>query len=376
MNDSYYKKIAIIFITSTVAFVSLNFIISDKDFSESENRVLTKKPKFTVERLFDGRYFKKYEKYKTDQFVGRDLFIGVKATSDLVLGKKKSNDVFYANNGYLIEDFKPSNEDIKNNIDAINTFATKFEDTNIYTTVIPTAINIYDDKLPDLVDSSKQETYINDFYKKLNKNIKTIPLTKKFTKKYSKSLFYRTDHHYTSLSAYITYLEIKKTLNLKEDIKFKPYTVSNSFNGTLSSKSGFRTNLTDSIEIYLPENSDIKISVNYLESQKKSASLYNFEKLNEKDKYGIFLDGNHPIIDINTTVNNNKKLLILKDSYANSLIPFLVHHYNKITVVDPRYYYGDLHKLINDNKFDDTLILYNANTFFSDNSLSSVLNNE
>ncbi|MCQ2027260.1 DHHW family protein, partial [Clostridium butyricum] len=87
-----------------------------------------------------------------------------------------------------------------------------------------------------------------------------------------------------------------------------------------------------------------------------------------KDKYNVFFGGNYGLVKITTGVPGGKKLLIVKDSFANSLIPFLMSHYSEIYVVDPRYYEDDLSKLVTTNKINDLLILYNVNTFYNDSS--------
>lgn len=378
MNHSYYKKLAIFFISILILVFGVNIISKDNKFSETENRVLQEMPKFTLDRLLDGRFFKKFDKYKSDQFTNRDFFIKVKALTDLSIGKREINDVYFCDDEYLIENFSPmSNDLINKNIKSINDFSNKFKDSNIFLSVVPTSISILEDKLPSFANNVSQTDYISNFYNNLNSEVKSIDVYKILNSLKNDYIYYKTDHHYTTFAAHEIYNNLKEPMNLTpSNITFTPYTVSDNFNGTLSSKSGFNPNTNDSIDIYLPKNSDIKTSVSYIESQKKSTSLYNLDKLSTKDKYAVFLDGNHPIIDINTSVKNDKKLLILKDSYANALIPFLVHHYSKITVVDPRYYYGDFYSLMEENKFDDILIYYNANTFFSDDSLSLILNNE
>ncbi|MER3123727.1 DHHW family protein, partial [Bacillus altitudinis] len=99
-------------------------------------------------------------------------------------------------------------------------------------------------------------------------------------------------------------------------------------------------------------------------------------KLDFQDKYSVFLNGDHPIVEINTTTNTPRQLLLIKDSYANSMVPYLIESYSKITIVDPKYYSNNLYDLISDNKFTDVLFLYNANTFFKDTSLVNLLNSK
>jgi hypothetical protein len=67
-------------------------------------------------------------------------------------------------------------------------------------------------------------------------------------------------------------------------------------------------------------------------------------------------------------------LLVIKDSYANAFIPFLAPFYSEITVIDPRYYYDSIDALIADAQITDVLYLFNANTFFRDTTLETVLN--
>ena len=150
-------------------------------------------------------------------------------------------------------------------------------------------------------------------------------------------------------------------------------TVSDEFRGTLSAKSGFRMNKKEEIEIQPREEGLPGSVVTYVSEQKKSGSFYNSENLAIRDAYTVFLDGNHPEIKIETPVEGGRRLLVLKDSYANCFLPFLAPYYREIVVVDPRYYYDDLAMLVETEEITDVLYLYNANTFFQDTSLAPLL---
>ena len=143
----------------------------------------------------------------------------------------------------------------------------------------------------------------------------------------------------------------------------------------MSAKSGFEARSLDTIEVYLPQT-DVLYVVTYVEEQQKSTTVYQTEALEGRDKYTVFLGGNHSLVKIQTTSSSENRLLVLKDSYANALIPFLIPYYDEILVVDPRYYFDDLEALIEKEKINELLYVYNANTFFSDNSLNLVLNND
>ena len=127
--------------------------------------------------------------------------------------------------------------------------------------------------------------------------------------------------------------------------KLKTKEVTDSFLGTTYSKVTNYNQKPDSIYIFKFIN-DLKVE--YVDEQKESNSLYNFDYLNKKDKYSIFLDNNHGLIKITNEDIKEGHLLIIKDSFANSMIPLLTNHYREIDVIDPRYYKRSISKYIND----------------------------
>lgn len=152
---------------------------------------------------------------------------------------------------------------------------------------------------------------------------------------------------------------------------FNTKQITNSFYGSLYSKSGFRNIAPDSIELYEQKKAN-KYKVEYSDENKTTTTLYAMENIKKKDKYTIFFNGNHPLIKIQTDNTNGKKLLVVKDSYANSLVPFLLPHFSEIYIVDLRYYTDNINMLIQKNKINDMLILYNGNTFFEDSSINNL----
>lgn len=378
-NKKVYTRIlALVFIISIFGIFFMNIFSKDKNFSEEENRMLAKKPKFSIDRLLEGRYTEKYEKYVEDQFVFRNSWIGVKSTVDKLLGRKEENGVFLSKDGYLIEDFKkPEEKNLEETIKAMNNFNEKYKGINQYALIAPNAVSVLKDKLPKNVPVEDQRVYIEKLKSSLNSNIKFIDTYNTLESHKDEYIYYRTDHHWTTLGAYYAFLDAVEEMGLTpKDNYYDIETVTDEFYGTLYSKSGFKGISPDSIEVYIPKDENDQVLVNYEEEKKKSGSIYNSEKLKEKDKYEVFLEGNHPLVKINTLVNNNKKLLLIKDSYANSFVQFLTPYFNEIVIVDPRYYYGDIDKLISEEGITDLLYLYNANTFFSDNNIAPVLNNE
>jgi len=374
----YYSIMTLVFLVILIVIVTLNTIKKDIKFSESENRILAQKPKFSIDRLLEGRYTKKYEKYKVDQFVDRDGWMKLKSSVDLALGKNESNGIYKGSDDYLIESFEvPDSEIVNRNIKAINNFNEKHKDIKEYMLIAPNAVSILSEKLPPYAPVVSQKLVMDNFAKTLNKGINYIDVYNTLDKHDKEYIYYKTDHHWTTLGAYYSFLEAAKAMDLevKKDY-YNVERVSNDFYGTLYSKSGYEVKTPDYIDVYLPKDENDEYVVNYVEEQKKSASFYDSEKLETKDKYGVFLGGNHPVVKIKTTSKEDRKLLIFKDSYANSFVPFLTQYFSDIIMVDPRYYYDDIEKLIEEEGISDILYLYNANTFFSDTSLELVLNSQ
>ena len=374
----YYSIMTLVFLVILIVIVTLNTTKKDIKFSESENRILAQKPKFSIDRLLEGRYTKKYEKYKVDQFVDRDGWMKLKSGVDLALGKNESNGIYKGSDDYLIESFEvPDSEIVNRNIKAINNFNEKYKDIKEYMLIAPNAVSILSEKLPPYAPVVSQKLVMDNFAKTLNKGINYIDVYNTLDKHDKEYIYYKTDHHWTTLGAYYSFLEAAKAMDLevKKDY-YNVERVSNDFYGTLYSKSGYEVKTPDYIDVYLPKDENDEYVVNYVEEQKKSASFYDSEKLETKDKYGVFLGGNHPVVKIKTISKEDRKLLVFKDSYANSFVPFLTQYFSDIIMVDPRYYYDDIEKLIEEEGISDILYLYNANTFFSDTSLELVLNNQ
>lgn len=372
----YVKCMAFMFLITIFLFVGLNLITKDKEFSDNENRMLQQKPRFTFDRLFEGRYTKKYEKYKVDQIVGRDSFIKIKTKVDSLLGKNMENEIYKGEDGYLIENFgKPNQEYLKENIDAINRFSNKHGNIQQYMLIAPNSVNILSDKLPKFAPTYDQNKYLKELDKDIDSKVKFIDVSNDLRKHKDEYIYYKTDHHWTTTGAYYAFLDFANKVGLQVDSNsYDKYRVSNDFYGTLYSKSGYKVE-PDKVDIYTPKDKNDEVIVEYKEEKKKSPTIYNSEALNKKDKYEVFLGGNHPLVDIKTTSTSDKTLLLIKDSYANSFVQFLTPYYKEIIMVDPRYYYEDIEKLIKEKDVTDMFYLYNANTFFNDSSLAPVLNN-
>lgn len=373
-------------------FVADIFLLFDhnKTFSENENRVLQQAPELTMTSLISGKFMTQEDDFVTDQFFLRDTWISLKLFLDKASGKVESNDIYLGKQNYLIQKpVKPVKEFFDRNLAAINVFASKYSDIDFVMTLIPGTAAICDQLLPNQAPCISVPDIITSARNGLSGAVKFIDVTAALKAHKEEELYYKGDHHWKSLGAYYAFEAMTDMLRIDSPVNnYSVMTVTNDFVGTMASNSG-ATYVKDSIEIYVPlvgnalgEDSASKALASTLEyvveyadaaGTKKSATIYSSEALEQKDKYQVFLGGNHPRINIKTNVDNGKNLLILKDSYANTFIQFLLPYYHTIIVVDPRYYSDDISKLMSDCSITNVLILYYENNFVTDNSLFGVL---
>ncbi|MBS6160142.1 MAG: hypothetical protein KIC52_02650 [Firmicutes bacterium] len=373
-SSKIYFKMAGIFLFFLIIAFAFNLFSKDKKYSESENRMLAQKPEFSMANLASGKYMKDMEDYVTDQFFIRDKWINLKVLEDLALGKRESNGVYIGKKDHLMEiPTAPNQKALDNNLDAISNFSASHPDINTVMTLIPNAAYVYNHLVPRNAPVRDQEADIKYVQSAVGTSLNFVDLTKTITSHKDEEIYYKTDHHWTTLGAKYAFDALSTALGIDSPTQeYTIYPVTHSFQGTLTSKSGYDKG-KDTIELYIPQNVNTDCLVNFVDEGKRTASMYESAALENKDKYEVFFGGNHSRVDISTPMEGKKNLLLFKDSYANCFIPFLVPYYRNIIVIDPRYYYDNIESLITDNEITDILFLYNVNTFLGDTSLGDVL---
>lgn len=366
------KRISnIIFISIFILFiilVPLAIIFSnDREFSENENRYLSSKPKISINDILTGKYFENFEKYIDDQFILRDKLYEMKTQLQILVGNEDINGVYLAKDNYLIEkklEDEVDKKKLQDNINRLNEFAKSNNDKNIQIMIVPTASLILKEKLPKNAGGYNQNNIL-DTIKDNIENATFIDLREQLLLHKDEYIYYKTDHHWTTLGSYYAYQEWCKYNQSNTNISdYLRETVTTEFKGSLYSKVLNKNVENDEIEIFKPiKEANYKVSYNF--NKKIDSSVYDFNKLNTKDKYQVFLGGNHAELQINTSNKNGKNLLIIKDSYANSFIPFLLNDYENICVIDMRYFKNNLKEYMNENKISEILILYNVSNFIT-----------
>lgn len=362
--------LAIFLLLCLLAFALVNALARDREYSPAENRKLAQLPKFSLSALTDGSYFAAWEDYLADQFVGRDTWITLNLQASRLLGTKEAGGVYLCADDYLMEPpAAPDEEALKRNLDAINAFAARHENLQLCMSVVPNAACVMAEKLPANAPVRDQRQDIQDIAARVQ-GVSFLNVTDALTQHADEAIYYRTDHHWTSLGAYYAFSDMAAGLGIEQPSEeYDVFPVTDSFEGTLASKSGCHA-VTDVIELYVPKT-DIEYYVTV--DGERTATMYDREKLEEKDQYAVFLGGNDARVDITTTAETGRTLLIFKDSYANCFLQFLLPYYDRIILLDARYYYGDADSVISREGVTDVLFLYNANTFLTDRVLADVL---
>lgn len=363
-----------VFVLIVFGVLVLSAAMPDREKSESENRVLKQFPSITLSGIFDGTFMKNFETYFNDQFPFRDSLIAFKSGFERTLGKTQENGVYIGKDNFLFEEqAKVESQKLSELTDAVSKFSASHKKLKKAFILSPNSSDILTDKLPaklKLEDRSKAFSTV----KKALSSFSWVDCKAIFEKQKKKEdLFYRTDHHWTTRAAYLTFKNLAAQWKLDvKDKNYSFYTVSDSFCGTLSSTAAVNDS-ADRIEICVPKKQEGKYTVLYESSGRKTASLFEKDKLSQKNQYEVFLGGNYDKVIISTAAETTASLLVFKDSYANCLLPMLTPYFSKIVVIDPRYFSDSLKGIMEENQFSHILFLYNMNTFLADTSLAATL---
>lgn len=344
-----------------VVFTLADLIQGDRLFSETENRVLAAEPAFSWEALLREGYPQKYETYLTDQFVSRDKWIAIKTRMDLALQKKEVGGVYLGREGYLIEQHLPEDYPAALEEERLALLERLVQEWDASVMLVPTADNVLTDRLPAYAPYYDQQALLERVKERVGAE-HYIDALSALREHADEEIYYRTDHHWTTLGAVYGYrawaehMGMKGILHPLENMEL----ASGSFLGTLHSK--VNLDMPGDGIYYFPSVLRWPIEVTY-DLRKKKESCYEPSYLETKNKYGFFLDDNHAFVEIATGRRNGKTLFIIKDSYANCFVPLLIPYYERIYVLDPRYFRDRLFGFMREYEPAggmDVLVLYNC----------------
>ncbi|MCR5743899.1 MAG: hypothetical protein K6F92_09320 [Lachnospiraceae bacterium] len=354
---TFYLSMMVLF------FIGLAILLKPaSDYSENENRTLKTLNKYNVSDIMEGVFQEDLANFLCDQFPKRDAAMAVSACIKTMLGKRDMQDTYIGENHYYFE--KVTDDDInvenyKRNLGRLNALCENRDALSMTVMLVPSSgvilsdclpafASIYDaDALYDMAELMLEGTMINP-----SEALRAAHARGEY-------IYYRTDHHWTTYGAYIGYT------CLMEDgayTDYNPTSVCDDFLGTLHS----RVLLSDAKcdEVFIATE-DAAVSIDG-----QSSTLYHMDALGVKDKYQVFLGGNYGLVELEG--QGNGTLLILKDSFANCFVPYLLSDYERIIMVDMRFYPASVANLIDTENITDVLVLYELNNFANDKNLAKL----
>lgn len=348
---------AILFCGFLLTVAAGYILLPRSDFSEMEKRYLAEAPVFRWDTVSSGTWSRQAEDYLTDHVPGRNLFVGINAYMELLAGRQHLKDVWLEDGKLLEAPVAMDGKAIARNMKAINSLAEALGQ-EIHVMVVPSA------GWAAGVDGYTDEDTLNAIYDASGEGVRTVPVEELYREK--PELYYNTDHHWTSQGAYkgyAAYMEsVGKECRAAEDFQV---TIASGFQGSTYSRSALWLTPSETIELW--QGSD-QLTVTNGESQEVHQGIFYLDRLNEADKYTVFLDGNHSIVRVQNPEKQGK-LLVIRDSYSNCLGGFLAESYGEVVLIDLRYYRQAVSELVRQEGFDDILVCYSCANFLTDTNL-------
>ena len=365
-----FKRLpGVIFMVLLLGLAGKEALSHQRTYSPVEKRELQTRPEISITKVLDGRFQKKYESYLRDQFPGRDHWVSFQTDMELFMGKNEIHNVYIGKNHYLLEHYTEKEFDsqqISKNLQALEKFVGKAkQNADVHVMMVPTKSWVLREKLPAFAPHYKEQRFYDALQQKLEKEDVLISVEPVLDAHKEEEIYYRTDHHWTTLGAWYAYEQYTKAVGgdlQRAQGKKKFRCISKDFYGTTYAKINYARQ-ADKIEIYEPAD---KMRVVYNMGEKKTKTLYDFSFLKTADQYSVFTGGNQAVLEITGGIKNGKTLLLIKDSFANSILPFLAEDYEKLVVVDLRQLNVSGDRLLEMFSPTDILILYNSAQFAQD----------
>lgn len=372
------KWLTIVFVVVLGGMTVWNLCSPKREYSETENRYLQQFPSFSWDALFSGEFGQQFKDYAADQFPQRDAWVAIKSITQLALLQKDNGRVYYGEDGRLFavpaaQDAAREERNCQAVADFLRWMKEAYPETSCSVLLSPTASTILPEELPANAPVADEAALIEQLRQAVGDAAVFVDPTDAL-RAVQGNAFYKTDHHWTTAGAYAAYCAWAQATGVTALPKeaFSIETVSTEFYGTLYSKAGLPWLRPDTMEAWRT-GTQAGCRVSQDGGKTWTQGLYFADYLSQRDQYSYFLGGNQPLTIVETGVKNGKTLLVIKDSYAHSFTPFLTEHYERILLLDPRYFRENLRDWVGEQGITDVLVLYNAATFAEDQRLAPLL---
>lgn len=361
-------------------------LLPDRESSVMENRELAQKPKVSMKKFLQGSYQKKYEAYLSDQFFLRDKWVNLSSAIQFYAGKKEINGVYLGKGGYLLErnqeeefDAEQTEENIAFLSSFLNDMAEEYGKEHVSCIMIPSKAAALPNRLPAFAEVEGQEKVLESLRDKLSYPEMLVDMQEILQKHQKEYIYYRTDHHWTTLGAYYAYQAWAEKTGQAVSRSLKDYqreTVFHDFYGTTYNKAHVPVR-ADSVELF---HSPIEetVHINMDDGEKEADSFYFCkEALKGFNRYNVFLSKNTFKIEVTSKAEKGKTLLLIKDSFANCFVPFLAQDYERIIMIDYRYGKVPVGSILSDYEdIIDVLVMFNTEKFMKNTKLAKLADTE
>ena len=402
-NENFTKKTDSVKIIAFVVTMAIFFIIGLAFFlrptvSDTEKRELTKFPAFTVESFLSGEWTSQVSLWFADTYPLREGMISANSALEGIYGIRdeqvisggNADDIptrpvggnvefnptddgggekvqgMYVNGDTAYQLYAFNQQNSNSYVALINKFASQVEGkATVYDMVVPLHYQIaLSRETADRYGASDCDAAINYIYGSMNGNVKTVDTLPYLAAHNGEYLYFRTDHHWTARGAYYAYEAFchKKGISPTPLAEYQRLQF-DGFLGTLYSEAGQPSamkNNPDYVEAFVPKgvNEEIVYDSNGNKIAELAVVFTKADKYTAGNKYLTFIGGDQPLIEIhNPKINDGSSIVVVKESYGNAFVPFLVDAYEYVYVIDYRHWSGDLADFVVDNDVDDVLFL-------------------
>lgn len=374
MQFRHPRAVVLLFIGIIVVMQAAFWLLPRRSFSENEKRVMSEAPQIDAAGIADGSVFRSIESYLSDHFPGRELWVGANAYLENAEGRGATEDIVRGTDDWLFTaPVSDDRETLWDNMQAITTFAEK-QSVPVTMMAVPSAGAVVSDKLPALHLPYPDADLLEEARRIAGNTLHWVDLYTDFcSAEQPERLYYRTDHHWTTEGAYRAYCLMMEELG-QSSVPHDDFTVEQitDFYGTSYSKSGLWLTEPDTLELWT--DSDIQAVTTVYDANRADPvtreGMFFREYLEDADKYPVFLSGNHARVHIETNADSGKRLLVIKDSYAHALAPFLAEEYSTIDLIDLRYFKQQtISSWLEENPANEILLVYGLSSLAEDKNL-------
>ena len=360
---------ACLFVAFLVISLAINIILPDIIYSDSEKRELSAFPKLNAQTVIDGAFMSEFDTYASDQFFARDNWVQGKGMFDYLLGNRKLNGVYLADGRYM-RDIDVNSERLDDNIAAIKALAEK-SDVPVTLMIAPEAISIYSEKLPSYAAPADLDAIVERIKNELGESVRVVYPKDVLKAHKAEDVYFKTDHHWTMLGAYYAYNELR---GIKTDNKPTFIEVANNFRGSMVLKAGVKLPWDELDKIYVPDrisNDNFAVVVNRGYGDEDGV-MFDTSALSTTDKYRYFQGGDMPLMAIGSTGEGSA--LVVKDSFCNTLLPYLARDYKTTYVTDLRYNRQSQAQYARDMGVDEIILVYGLDSLCNEYSIAGLAN--